>query len=169
MLAVNPTHPSANRPRAPRGDRPPYVEEMHSGTHTHTQAHLPKDNLSIAPMAQAAARTGRAGGGRVQLNKKAVQHRTHIMLRWPLNLAQQQPTQALRTESFWLGLYCSIAEANTHHTARGGRQSTSPGWVGGNFLMYKIGTLQQQLTSRSTHDQLFSAATAATVRARCIG
>ena len=29
--------------------------------HTHTQAHLPKDNLSIAPMAQAAARTGRAG------------------------------------------------------------------------------------------------------------
>ena len=70
-----------------------------------------------------------------------------------LNLAQQQPTQALRTESFWLGLYCSIAEANTHHTARGGRQSTSPGWVGGNFLMYKIGTLQQRLTSRSTHDQ----------------
>ena len=32
---------------------------------------------------------------------------------------QQQPTQALRTESFSLGLYCSSAEANTHHAERG--------------------------------------------------
>ena len=47
-----------------------------------------------------------------------------------------------------LTLYAGIPHTHTHppRTARGGRQSTSPGWAGGN-LKYKIGTLQHQLTA----------------------
>ena len=43
----------------------------------------------------------------------------------PLNLAQTQPTQALRTKSFSLGLYCSSAEA-THTTPQEGDGSPLP-------------------------------------------